>query len=68
MVRLLQKITIHTLEAQPVGEGSWHWTGPAATLAMALAMAPVKHQSISLSVRSERDHFDETGRLYLGPK
>ncbi|KAJ7302351.1 hypothetical protein DFH08DRAFT_826678 [Mycena albidolilacea] len=23
------------LEAQPVGEGSWHWTGPAATLAMA---------------------------------
>jgi hypothetical protein len=58
----------HSLEAQPVGEGSWHWTGPAATLAMALAIAPVKHQSISLSVRSERDHFDETGWLYLGPK
>jgi hypothetical protein len=34
-----------------VGLVSWHWTGTAPTLAMVLAMAPVEHWSMSLSIR-----------------
>jgi hypothetical protein len=46
-----------------VGLVSWHWTGTAPTLAMALATAPVEHRSMSLSIRNQRDRFDKTSRL-----